>query len=232
MPAPTPSSKTPVHVVRIWDLPTRLFHWSLAAVVIGLLITGLNGGAAMVWHFRLGYVMLSLLMFRLVWGVLGGRWSRFSSFLYAPRALWSYLRGQGSAALHAGHNPLGALSVFALLLFLMAQVASGLVSDDEIASAGPLTAWVSAEWVSLATHYHRQIGKTILIALVLLHVAAILYHLVRKHDNLIRPMIHGDKVLQEALPPSRDDLRTRLWAALLGLICATAVWLLLRFAPG
>lgn len=232
MPVPTSSSPTPAHVVRIWDLPTRLFHWSLAAVVIGLLVTGLNGGAAMVWHFRLGYTALSLLMFRLVWGLLGGRWSRFRSFLYSPRTLWNYLRGQGSASLHAGHNPLGALSVFALLLFLLAQVASGLISDDEIASAGPFTAWVNAEWVSLATHYHRQIGKTILMALMLLHVAAILYHLVRKHDNLICPMLDGDKVLQEALPPSRDDLHTRLWAALLGLLCAAAVWLLLRFAPG
>lgn len=186
----------------------------------------------MVWHFRLGYVALSLLLFRLVWGVLGGRWSRFRQFLYSPFTLWRYLRGQGDAALHAGHNPLGALSVFALLLFLLVQVASGLVSDDEIASAGPLTAWVSAEWVSLATHYHRQIGKAILIGLVVLHVGAILYHLVRKHDNLIRPMLHGDKVLPQALPPSRDDLHTRLWAAVLWLICTAAVWLLLRFAPG
>lgn len=83
------------HTVRVWDLPTRLFHWSLAATTIALVATAKLGGNAMEWHLRLGYVMLALLVFRLVWGLMGGRWSRFASFLYSPTRLWRYLRGGG-----------------------------------------------------------------------------------------------------------------------------------------
>ena len=81
------------HTVRIWDLPTRLFHWLLALCVIGLVITANVGGNAMVWHFRLGYAVATLLLFRVVWGLVGGHWSRFSSFLYAPASIVRYLKG-------------------------------------------------------------------------------------------------------------------------------------------
>ena len=96
--------------VRIWDLPTRLFHWLLAASVVALVVTAKVGGNAMVWHFRLGYVVLALLAFRLVWGLVGGRWSRFASFVPTPGRLWRYLRGSSAEAESAGHSPLGALS--------------------------------------------------------------------------------------------------------------------------
>ena len=102
------------HKVRVWDLPTRVFHWTLAACVIALVATGQIGGSAMDWHFRFGYAVLTLLLFRLAWGFVGGHWSRFSSFLYAPSTVLRYLRGQGGPELSAGHNPLGAGSVFAL----------------------------------------------------------------------------------------------------------------------
>ena len=90
--------------VRVWDLPTRLFHWVLALAVIGLVVTGKVGGNAMVWHFRLGYVVFALLLFRLVWGLVGGHWSRFVAFIYAPATLIAYLRGEGrpSRARQAG----------------------------------------------------------------------------------------------------------------------------------
>ena len=113
------------HTVRIWDLPTRLFHWALAACVIGLVITAKVGGNAMEWHFRLGYAVLALLVFRVVWGLIGGRWSRFSAFLYSPARLVRYLRGNAHPEDSAGHSPLGALSVFALLAVLGAQVGTG-----------------------------------------------------------------------------------------------------------
>ena len=116
-------------LVRIWDLPTRIFHWTLVACVIGLVLSAEFD--FMDWHFRLGYTVLALLLFRLVWGVAGGHWSRFSSFLYSPTTVRRYLRGQGEPAHSAGHSPTGALSVYALLLFLGVQVASGLFSDDE-----------------------------------------------------------------------------------------------------
>src|SRR5512133_1633527 len=104
--------------VRVWDLPTRCFHWALVLCLVALLTTAQIGGDAMAWHFRSGYAVLSLLLFRLIWGVVGGKWSRFSSFLYAPAAVLAYLQGRGRPEHSIGHNPLGAASVFALLGFL------------------------------------------------------------------------------------------------------------------
>jgi cytochrome b len=218
------------NTLRVWDLPTRIFHWSLMLCVLGLVITGQLGGAALDWHFRLGYAVLTLLLFRLLWGFVGGHWSRFTSFTHSPAALLRYLRGQDEPALSVGHSPLGMLSVFAMLFFLLLQVGSGLISDDEIASSGPLARFASAALVSQATSYHKEIGKLILIALVLLHVAAVLFYLWRKRINLIRPMLHGDKPAVPALPASRDDARSRLQAALLLLLCAALVAALLAWA--
>ena len=212
-----------IHKVRVWDLPTRIFHWVLACAVVGLLVTGNIGGEIMVWHFRLGYTVLSLLLFRIVWGLVGGRWSRFAAFVYAPATVWRYLRGQGLPAHSVGHNPLGAGSVFALLGFLLAQVGSGLMSDDEIAAAGPLTKFVSNDTVSQATWYHAEVGKTVLIVLVLLHVAAIVFYAWRKKQNLLSPMLLGDKLLATPQPASRDDAVTRCVAALVFALCAGAV---------
>ena len=218
--------------VRVWDLPTRLFHWSLAACVIGLVITGNIGGNAMVWHGRLGYAVLTLLLFRLVWGLVGGHWSRFSSFLYSPASVIAYLRGQRRPEHGVGHNPLGMLSVLGLLLVLFAQVTSGLFADDEIAFTGPLTGLVSGHWVSLATGYHKEIGKLILVALVALHLAAIaFYKLVRKQD-LVRPMITGDKTVPADLPPSSDGARQRWLALFILLLCALAVYGLVSLGNG
>jgi len=216
--------------VRIWDLPTRLFHGSLALAVIGLVTTAQLG--QMDWHFRFGYGVLTLLLFRIFWGCIGGRWSRFSSFLYTPATLWRFVRGRGDPLHSVGHSPTGALSVFALLLFLLVQVASGLFSDDEIAASGPLTGLVSARVVSLATWYHRNVGKPVLIVLIGLHIAAILYYLLRRRQNLIRPMLTGDKGLPPATPASRDDAASRLLALVLLGVSAALVLLLLRLAPG
>lgn len=221
-----------MHKVRVWDLPTRLFHWSLAACVIGLVITGNVGGNAMVWHGRLGYAVLTLLLFRVVWGLVGGRWSRFASFLYGPASVIAYLRGQGRPAHGVGHNPLGMFSVFALLLVLLAQVGSGLFADDEIAFSGPLAGLVSGDWVSQATSYHKKVGKLILIALVALHLAAIaFYRLVRK-QNLVRPMIVGDKDVPHPAPSSADTAGRRWFALLVLLLCAASVYGIVSLGDG
>jgi len=213
------------HTVRIWDLPTRLFHWSLAASVIGLVVTAKMGGNAMVWHFRLGYAVMALLLFRIVWGLVGGHWSRFSAFFYSPARLLRYLRGQGHADDSVGHSPLGALSVFALLAVLGAQVGTGLLSDDEIAFAGPLTRFVSGEVVGQATGYHKDVGQYLLLALVALHVLAILYYVFARRQKLVAPMVGGDKQLPAPSPASRDDTLSRLGAAVvLGLSSGVAWW--------
>ena len=214
--------------VRVWDLPTRLFHWALAACVIGSVVSAKIGGNAMEWHFRSGYTILALLAFRLLWGIVGGRWSRFASFLYAPSTLRRYLRGGSRDDEHheVGHSPLGALSVFALLALLSAQVGSGLFADDEIASAGPLVKFVSGATSSLLTSWHKTFGQWLIIVLVLLHVAAIVAYRLRLGRDLVTPMVLGDKRLPAGVPGSADTLATRGLALLLLALCASAVaWL-------
>ncbi len=212
---------------RVWDLPTRLFHWALAAAVIGLIATGLGG--VMEWHFRLGYTVLALLLFRLIWGFVGGRWSRFAAFVYAPGSLFAYLRGRAHPDHLIGHTPLGALSVFAVLAILALQVATGLVADDEISAAGPLTRFVSGDLVSLATGWHSTQGKWIVIALASLHVLAVLFYVLVKRHRLVAPMLSGDKDIaaDRAAPVagSRDDAASRGLALVLALLCAgVAYW--------
>jgi cytochrome b len=212
--------------VRVWDLPTRVFHWALAACIVALALTGYKGGGAMDWHARIGYVVLTLLLFRLVWGLVGGHWSRFSSFLYSPASVLGYLRGRPHPEHLIGHNPLGAVSVFAMLAALLAQVATGLVGDDDIAFTGPLNRFVQSSKGLAATWYHKRVGQWILLALVLLHVGAVLYYLVRRKDNLIRPMIGGDKLLERPAAASRDTAGTRLLALAVLAVCGAGVrWL-------
>jgi cytochrome b len=217
-------------VVRVWDAPTRVFHWALAVCVVCLVVTAQLGGAAMTWHFRFGYCVLSLLVFRLVWGFVGGHWSRFGSFLYRPGQIWRYVHGRGDATDSVGHNPLGAFSVFALLGFLSLQVASGLFSDDEIASAGPLVKFVSATWVGNATFYHKEVGKLILLALVVLHLAAIAAYFLQKGENLVRPMLTGDKALDFPAPSSSDQLADRVKAGIIILSCSALVYAAVTWA--
>jgi cytochrome b len=212
--------------IRIWDLPTRLFHWLLVLCIIGLFITGKTGGDAMNWHFRLGYAALTLVLFRLVWGFIGGRWSRFACFFPTPARVLRYLKGQALPEDKAGHNPLGALSVFALLLLLAAQAITGLFSYDEIAFAGPLTGLVSNHAVDLATSYHKSWGQYLMIAFVSLHVLSIIVYTVLRH-GLLWPMIVGDKALDIGeLPPSRDTALTRLLALAVLAVLAAAVYAL------
>lgn len=210
--------------VRVWDLPTRLFHWVLAAAVLAQLGTGLAG--VMEWHLRIGYLLLALLMFRLVWGFVGGHWSRFAAFAYAPRALLDYLRGQALPEHRVGHSPLGALSVFALLALLIAQVATGLVADDEISASGPLTRFVSSATVDLASTWHSTLGKWFVLGLVALHVLAVLFYVAVRREQLVRPMLSGDKLLTHQSPASRDSAATRLLALVIFAGCgAFAYWI-------
>lgn len=218
--------------VRVWDLPTRLFHWALALSVTGSVVTGSIGGGAMPWHFRLGYLALALLVFRLAWGLVGGHWSRFASFIYAPATVLRYLRGGQRPGEHldVGHNPLGAGSVFAMLAILLVQVGTGLVADDEIANVGPLNKYVATATGLAATAWHKNAGEAIILALVALHVGAILFYRLRKKIDLIGPMVSGDKPLHAAagdVPSSRDDARTRLLALVLALAAAgVAIWVM------
>jgi cytochrome b len=211
--------------VRIWDLPTRVFHWVLAVCVLASIASAYVGGNAMIWHFRLGYASFALILFRVIWGLVGGHWSRFANFVYAPSATLRYLRGKSLPDEHhdVGHNPIGAFSVFGLLFLLALQVGTGLFSDDEISNTGPLINFVSGETSLALTSWHRHFGQYLIIALIVLHVGAIFYYLLRKKKNLIGPMLTGDKALVAPAPASTDNLRTRLAALVLLAICAGLV---------
>ncbi|MBC7601128.1 MAG: cytochrome b/b6 domain-containing protein [Ramlibacter sp.] len=205
--------------VRVWDLPTRLFHWALVACIACSIVSGYIGGNAMVWHARFGYAILTLLMFRIIWGFIGGRWSRFASFLYSPKSVIAYLRGKAHPDHLVGHNPLGAGSVFAILAVLLVQVATGLVGDDEIAFTGPLNKFVESSQGLAATSYHKRIGQWLIVALAVLHIGAVLYYLWKKRDNLIRPMLVGDKTMGRVVASSRDDIASRLVALVVFAVC-------------
>ena len=215
--------------VRVWDLPTRTFHWLLAFCVIGSIVSAKIGGNAMAWHFRCGYVVLTLLAFRLLWGFVGGHWSRFARFVYAPSTTLRYLRGSSREdEFHeVGHSPLGAVSVFAFLALLLVQVATGLVADDEISNAGPLVKLVSGATSSLATNWHKNFGQWLIITLIVLHLGAVTYYWLRQRSNLVAPMLHGDKPLAPHVPASDDGTRARALAAVLLVVCAAGVtWLI------
>ena len=223
IPSPTPDQATSV---RVWDLPTRLFHWLLLACVIGLFATAYAPGSWIDWHARLGYAMLTLLLFRLVWGVIGGHWSRFIHFVPRP-----------APSVSLGHTLSGALAVAAMLLALISQVATGLVADDEIAFTGPLNRFIATDLGLAATAWHKDVGQWLLVGLIALHVSAIAFYLFVRRNNLLGPMVHGDKPLpdgaQEAVPApvgSRDTSASRLLAlAVLG-VCAGAVAMIVRLA--
>ena len=219
-----------LRAVRVWDLPTRLFHWVLALAVVGSVVTAKIGGNATVWHFRLGYLVLGLLLFRLVWGVVGGHWSRFATFVRGPGTVLRYLRGQTRPGEHldVGHNPLGAGSVLALLTILAVQVGTGLIADDEIASVGPLNRFVDTATGLAATAWHKTGGQWIIIGLVVLHIAAIVFYKVRHGKDLVGPMVRGDKQLAEDAPASADDMRTRLKAVVIIAVIAAAVAFVVR----
>jgi len=213
--------------VRVWDLPTRLFHWILACTVLGSVVSAKIGGGAMVWHFRFGYLVLTLICFRLLWGVVGGHWSRFVSFIYAPATVLRFLRGRAAPGEHldVGHSPTGAASVFALLGILAVQLGTGLVADDEIANQGPLNKFISSDTGLLATSWHKTWGQWLVLGLIALHVLAIIFYLLKKHTDLITPMLRGDKWLPPGTPASADGLPQRALALLLVALCAgLATW--------
>lgn len=213
--------------IRVWDLPTRLFHWLLVISIVALVVTAKIGGNAMEWHLRLGHVVLALLMFRLIWGLKGGYWSQFFTFIPSPARLVRYLKGQGNAHDHTGHSPLGALSVIAMLLVTGLQVGTGLVSDDEIAFAGSLVRHVSGDTIAWASAWHKGWGQWLLYAVIGLHIAAIVFYSAVRRQKLVPAMLHGDKEVpaEPTLPASRDGAVQRISAIIFACSCAVfAYW--------
>jgi cytochrome b len=171
----------------VWDLPTRLFHWSLAVLVVAAFVTVKLGGNAMVWHGRIGLAIIGLLVFRIVWGFVGSTYARFLQFVCGPGAILTYLRGEWH---ELGHNPLGALSVLALLGILAIQATTGLFSNDDIAFEGYLVPLIGTEASNSITGFHHLLEKFLMV-LVALHVGSIVFYARVKKHNLVKPMISG-----------------------------------------
>jgi cytochrome b len=216
--------------LNVWDLPTRLFHWSLLFLIIACWWTSTENGD-MDWHMRCGYAVLALLLFRLVWGVLGSTTARFSHFVAAPRAVLEYFSSmrKNRTIHHVGHNPAGGWMVLALLGMVLFISGSGLFANDDMMSEGPLAHHVSERFSDLATALHEN-GFHFMLALVGAHLAAIAFYLLVKKENLVLPMLTGIKHLPQDSKTSALHTQ-KAWLALLILGCTSgAVWALAMFA--
>ena len=175
--------------IRLWDLPTRLFHWLLVLAVVAAVVSGQIGGKLIDLHGKIGLAIVGLIAFRIVWGFAGSTYARFAQFLPTPARIRIYLKGEWRGL---GHNPLGGLSVLTLLLLLSAQVASGLFANDDLAFTGPLYGLIDKSLSDRLSGLHHLLSNA-LIALVVLHIGAVIFHGRVKKDDLIKPMLTGWK---------------------------------------
>jgi len=205
--------------IKLWDAPLRIFHWLFAASVTAAIVTGWVGGNLMVWHGRLGLLVLGLLVFRLLWGFVGSTYARWSRILAATLGVRDYLQDNWR---EAGHNPLGAFSVLAMLGLVGFQVASGLLATDDIAFQGPLYALVDSATSDWLSGLHRQ-AKWLLLALIGLHLTAIGWYGLVRRKPLVRAMI-GGRARREH--PAQQDARggSLLAAALAVIVALGSVW--------
>ena len=216
--------------VPLWDLPVRLFHWALAALVVFSFVTGHLAGSWLPWHMRSGYAILALLVFRIAWGLLGSETARFSHFLHGPRAAIAYARATfgGAHRQVVGHNPLGGWMVFAMLAIALLQAVSGLFVDDEISTQGPLAGKVSNAVVARMGALHH-LNQWVVVGAVVLHVLAILYYHRVLRVNLVGPMVHGMAELAPGVAPPRQASLLR--AIILGACASGFVYWLVMVYP-
>ncbi len=202
----------------VWDLPVRLFHWTVVALV-GLSWWSAKQSFDRV-HFWSGYALLFLLVFRILWGFAGSSTALFAQFVRGPAAVTAYLR-EGRHD-RAGHSPIGALSVLALLLALIVQVGSGLIQiDEDDFVEGPLAGLVSYDTAALAHDVHESSFNVILV-LIGLHILAVAYYQLVRRRPLLRPMLTGRAVLPEGLSPMAQAPKGRLAACLVAAALLTA----------
>ena len=209
----------------VWDLPTRLFHWILVILIAAQWFTAEQGDEYLSLHFYLGYATLSLIVFRIIWGLVGTRYALFSDFLVSPRQLLAYLAGKLPST--PGHPPLGGLMVVVLLITILLQALSGLVTSDEIFTDGPFRSLLSDEWQGRADWLHGNLFLVIQVA-VTVHVGAAFYYLLFRKENLISAMFSGKKVItkEQAIPSSKVAM-----ALIIVLLVIAALALALFYAP-
>ena len=204
----------------VWDWPVRLFHWLLVVLLgVSWWSAESDGLDAMQWHYIAGYSILTLLVFRIVWGFIGGSTARFGDFLRGPGAVLAYLRGGASPT--SGHNPLGGWSVLLMLVLLVTQVALGLFAIDvDGIEAGPLSHLVSFDAARSAAEWH-EVAFKVLQVVVVLHVLAILWYALAKRTDLVRPMVTGYR--GGAAGPAGEARAVPFWRFLVALALGMAV---------
>lgn len=223
------SSETGDPSLRVWDLPLRLTHWSFAILVPTLWWSAENSQWAL--HKRFGLTLLGLLIFRILWGLMGTRTARFASFVRGPGAVLTYLRGgAGEASKMIGHNPVGALSVLALLAVMLVQVSTGLFTGDPYDGAtGPLNGLVKVSTAAALTEWHEWF-YWIVLGMVTLHLCAITFYAVAKQNDLVSPMFSGRKLARGEAEENEMTPWVRFLIAA-GIAASVAVWLAYE-APG
>lgn len=215
------------HRVKVWDVPTRLFHWTLVILIVVLGVSGQMGRLDV--HMLVGPAVVALILFRLVWGVVGSETARFAHFVRGPRAVLAYMAAARAGAVRSvGHNPLGAFSVLALLTLVLVQGVTGLFTSDDILSEGPLAHLVSAKTVALLSSVHR-IGFNLLLAFVGLHLAAVAFYRFVKKDDMVEAMVTGLKTVPKDVPGIR--FRAPLLALAILAACCALVWGVLAAFP-
>ena len=223
------ANKTVATEILVWDIPTRLFHWSVVILVFVSWLSADQGYMSV--HLYSGLTLLALLLFRLFWGLLGSTTARFVDFLHPPRRVIAYLKSMRDDPLHfAGHNPAGGLMVFAMIGILIAQVVTGLFSNDGVRFNAPLSLLISSDASTRITEIHALIFDGILI-LVWCHVVAVGFYLFVKHHNLVRAMVTGRKPADHVPEPQRLKFSPLLLALILFLVSAgIAAWVLTQAA--
>jgi cytochrome b len=214
--------------VKIWDLPTRVFHWLLVVSCIAAYVTNWLGVSYFSYHLWTGYFVVILLVFRILWGIVGTHHARFINFVRHPIESIRYALHltKGKARSYPGHNPLGALMVLTLLLVLLLQAVTGLFANDEIFNVGPLYGYISHELSLQLTAIHKELFYWILGA-VGIHVGAVLFYVFVKRENLIKAMVTGKKPA-EGLSEAKTIESSRIWLALalIVIVSAALAWII------
>jgi cytochrome b len=212
--------------VAVWDWPVRVVHWTIAALVGTLLVTGLTGGSAiMAWHMRAGEALLALVVFRILWGFAGSRNARFASFVRGPRAVLGHFRAlaRSPGPAHATHNPAGGWMVVALLLAMLVQCGLGLFTRNETTIEGPLVRLITEDLSDTLSKLHRR-GWWLVGGLAAVHVVAVLVLRFARDENLINSMVSGRKFLPTAAANPGGAAASTARALVLLALCALAVW--------
>ncbi|MDY0147756.1 cytochrome b/b6 domain-containing protein [Halothiobacillus sp.] len=221
------TDKSTRRIVKVWDLPTRLFHWLLVIGIFAMWFTA-DILDRLGLHMTIGYALIGLIVFRLVWGIIGSDTARFSQFVRHPKHIIAYIKG-AHKGIWLGHNPLGALSVLAMIISILVQLGTGLFANDQIYNEGPFSGYVSENTQDLLTYIH-DVNFNILLGLIALHLLAIAFYQFKKHEPLVQAMITGKRALKPDETVQNPNLRFAGWLAfVIATIIGVGVWYLVSY---